>query len=86
MSSVFGSSEEIVLGDIVAVNHGSYGRTEGLVIGTHVDYAGRQIVEVQLQPGEIYNAWYPTVTRVKRTISYTRPQPRHRTVERRIYY
>lgn len=27
------------LGDIVAVNHGTYGRTEGLVIGSHVDYA-----------------------------------------------
>ncbi|KAF9498637.1 hypothetical protein BDN71DRAFT_1587310 [Pleurotus eryngii] len=82
----FGSSDDIVLGDIVAVNHGTYGRTEGLVIGSHVDYAGRQIIEVQLQPGEVYNAWYPSVTRVKRTISYTRPQASRRTIERRIYW
>lgn len=26
-------------GDIVAVNHGVYGRKEGLVVGSHVDYA-----------------------------------------------
>jgi len=81
------SSEEIGPGDIVAIQHGPNGRKEGLVIGTHIDYAGRQIVEVQLEPGEIYNAWYPSVTRVKRTISYTRPSPqRQRTVERFIYW
>lgn len=28
-------------GDIVAVNHGAYGRKEGLVIGSHIDYAVR---------------------------------------------
>ena len=28
-------------GDIVAVNHGMYGRKEGLVIGSGVDYAVR---------------------------------------------
>lgn len=97
-------------GDIVTVKHGAYGRREGLVIGSHIDYAvrlphlllflsvvkalfltrpllwdlqGRQIVEVQFEPGDIYHAWYPTVTRVKRTI-YTRPQPR--TVERHVYW
>ena len=92
-------------GDIVAVNHGAYGRREGLVIGSHIDYAvcrllpiligffflmyaplviqGRQVVEVQFEPGEIYHAWYPSVTRVKRTI-YTRPKPR--TVERHVYW
>ncbi|KAH9948772.1 hypothetical protein B0H21DRAFT_820705 [Amylocystis lapponica] len=80
------SSEDIIPGDIVAVQHGQYGRKEGLVIGSHVDYAGRQIVEVQLEPGEVYNAWYPSVTRVKRTI-YTRPQTsKHRTIERTIYW
>lgn len=26
-------------GDIVAVRHGMYGRKEGLVIGSHIDYA-----------------------------------------------
>jgi hypothetical protein len=98
-------------GDIVTVNHGNYGRREGLVIGSHIDYAvrplpvvrvsflihlpafsfffsplriqGRQIVEVQFEPGDIYHAWYPSVTRVKRTI-YTRPKPR--TVERHVYW
>ncbi|OCH94545.1 hypothetical protein OBBRIDRAFT_722559 [Obba rivulosa] len=73
-------------GDIVAVQHGQYGKKEGLVVGTHIDYAGRQILEVQLEPGEIYNAWYPTVTRVKRTISYTRPVKNTRTIERHIYW
>ncbi|KAF9813576.1 hypothetical protein IEO21_05508 [Rhodonia placenta] len=80
------SSDEIIPGDIVAVQNGVSGRREGLVIGSHVDYAGRQILEVQMEPGEIYNAWYPTVTRVKRTISYTRPQHKQRTVERFIYW
>ncbi|KAH9482232.1 hypothetical protein JR316_0004330 [Psilocybe cubensis] len=46
----------ITPGDIVAVRHGTKGRTEGLVIGSHFDYAGRQIIEVQLD-GEVYNAW-----------------------------
>jgi len=77
--------EEIIPGDIVAVRHGVKGRQEGLVLGSHVDYAGRQIIEVQLE-GEVYNAWYPTVTRVKRVVSYSRPTPRARTVERRIYW
>ncbi|KAL6307146.1 hypothetical protein BKA93DRAFT_823610 [Sparassis latifolia] len=81
------SDESIAPGDIVAVQHGQYGRKEGLVIGSHIDYAGRQIVEVQLGPEEVYHAWYPTVTRVKRTISYTRPTvPKHRTIERMVYW
>ncbi|KAI5893198.1 uncharacterized protein SCHCODRAFT_02621121 [Schizophyllum commune H4-8] len=85
------SDEEILLGDIVSVNHGFSGRKEGLVIGSHIDYLGRQIVEVQLEPGEVYHAWYPTVTRVKRTIAVQRPAMlpparSHRTVERRIYW
>ncbi|CDO69583.1 hypothetical protein BN946_scf184759.g23 [Trametes cinnabarina] len=78
--------DDIVPGDIVTVSH-TQGRREGLVVGSHIDYAGRQIVEVQLEPGEIYHAWYPTVTRVRRTISYTRPSPQHkRTIERTIYW
>ncbi|TFK43935.1 hypothetical protein BDQ12DRAFT_596047, partial [Crucibulum laeve] len=73
-------------GDIVAVRHGIKGRQEGLVVGSHWDYAGRQIIEVQLE-GEVWHAWYPTVTRVKRTVSYSRPAvDRRRTVERRIYW
>lgn len=31
--------EEIVPGDIVAVRHGIKGRQEGLVVGSHIDYA-----------------------------------------------
>jgi hypothetical protein len=30
-------------GDIVALNHGNYGRTEGLVVGSHIDYAVRAL-------------------------------------------
>ena len=33
--------------------------------------------------GEVVHTWYPTVTRVKRTI-YTRPKPR--TIERHVYW
>ncbi|PCH40793.1 hypothetical protein WOLCODRAFT_136997 [Wolfiporia cocos MD-104 SS10] len=81
------SSDEIIPGDIVTIQNGVNARREGMVVGTHIDYAGRQIVEVQLEPGEIYQAWYPTVTRVKRTISYTRPKPvDRRSVERYIYW
>ena len=65
---------------------------------------GRQIVEVQLDPGEIYHAWYvfpnlpwkcadhlglrryPTVTRVRRTVSYLPAPQRKRTIERTIYW
>ncbi|EGO02283.1 hypothetical protein SERLA73DRAFT_133212 [Serpula lacrymans var. lacrymans S7.3] len=81
------SVEEIIMGDFVAVNHDRYGRREGMVVGSYVDYAGRTILEVQLEPNEVYAAWYPTVTRVKRTVSYaTRPTIKQRTVERRIYW
>ncbi|KAI0089220.1 hypothetical protein BDY19DRAFT_944748 [Irpex rosettiformis] len=82
------SDESIIPGDIVLVNHGHYGRKEGLVVGSHYDYAGRQVVEVQLEPGEIYNAWLPTVTRVRRTTYYSSPPPPKRvaTVERRVYW
>ncbi|KAH9960442.1 hypothetical protein BC827DRAFT_1133015, partial [Russula dissimulans] len=69
-------------GDLVAV-HAPTGRQEGVVLDSYLDYAGRQIVKVQLGPGDIYHAWYPTITRVKRTI-YTRPQ--QRTFERHVYW
>nr|GAT59054.1 predicted protein [Mycena chlorophos] len=88
MSSVYSYSDDnkdILPGDIVAVTHNSV-RREGLVVGAHIDYAGRQILEVQMDAGEVYNAWYPSVTRVRRTVSYARPSlGRSRTVERRIY-
>ncbi|KAG2349199.1 hypothetical protein BDR05DRAFT_956588 [Suillus weaverae] len=81
-------SSDITPGDIVAVNHDRYGRQEGLVVGSRIDFAGRQILEVQLEASsEIYQAWYPTVTRVRRTVSYTRPVvAKQRTMERRIYW
>jgi len=85
-SSYPSSYEEILPGDIVSVQHGASGKTEGLVVGAHIDYAGRQIVEVQLEPGHIYHTWYPHVTRVKRTISYSNPVPKHRTLQRTIYW
>ncbi|VDB91526.1 unnamed protein product [Peniophora sp. CBMAI 1063] len=75
---------EITPGDIVTVNNGAYAKREGLVVGSHIDYAGRQIVEVQFEPNEIYHAYYPAVTRVRRTV-YTRPK-RVPTVERHIYW
>ncbi|KAI0638568.1 hypothetical protein C8Q77DRAFT_440706 [Trametes polyzona] len=83
--STYVTSDEIVPGDIVAVSSAG-GRREGLVVGSHIDYAGRQVVEVQLDGGEIYNAWYPSVTRVRRTISYTRPSTQHKRIERTIYW
>lgn len=77
--------DSIYPGDIVAVNHG-LGRREGLVVGSHVDHLGRQIVEVQLE-SQVVNYWYPQVTRVKRTVSYGQPaRPAYRTVERRIMW
>ncbi|KAJ3715890.1 hypothetical protein DFJ43DRAFT_1101615 [Lentinula guzmanii] len=86
-------SEEILPGDVVAVTHGLAGRQEGLVVGSHIDYLGRQILEVQLDSYEVFHAWQPTVTRIRRTV-YNRPAqvpligsvPRTRTVERKIYW
>lgn len=80
--------EDIIAGDIVAVQHPG-GRREGLVVGSHIDYAGRQVVEVQLDPTEpVYYAHYPTVTRVRRTTYYNTIPAAHkvRTVERRVYW
>ncbi|KAF8076817.1 hypothetical protein FPV67DRAFT_1665062 [Lyophyllum atratum] len=81
--------DEIAPGDIVAVRHGVKGRQEGLVIGSHIDYQGRQVIEVQLEH-EVYRVWQPQVTRVRRTISYSRPSlqapNKVRTIERRILW
>ncbi|KIY70349.1 hypothetical protein CYLTODRAFT_488150 [Cylindrobasidium torrendii FP15055 ss-10] len=85
---------DIIAGDVVQVNNG-LSRKEGIVVGNHYDYLGRQIVEVQLDTHEVYNAWYPTVTRVRRTVSYPKapvaiaPPPsvrRATTVERRVIW
>ncbi|KAH0588115.1 hypothetical protein H2248_006836 [Termitomyces sp. 'cryptogamus'] len=84
------SDDEIVPGDIVAVRHGLKGRQEGLVIGAHVDYMGRQVIEVQLDSTEVYQVYHPYVTRLRRTISYSRPSlsapHKVRTVERRVLW
>ncbi|KIY47146.1 hypothetical protein FISHEDRAFT_45888 [Fistulina hepatica ATCC 64428] len=79
---------DVQLGDIVSVNNGISGYKEGLVVGSYSDWAGRQILEVQLEPGNVYHAWYPTVTRVKRVVSVNRPAtlPRSRTVQRTVYW
>jgi len=76
------SGEDFIPGEVVSVQSPT-GYQEGIVVGSRYDYAGRQVVEVRLGTGNIYHAWYPTVTRVKRTI-YTRPQPH--TVERHVYW
>ncbi|KAH9927082.1 uncharacterized protein BXZ73DRAFT_102678 [Epithele typhae] len=74
------ASDDIVPGDIVAVSH-SGGRKEGLVVGSHIDYAGRQIVEVQMEPGEIYHAWYvpaPALALPFAAPTLTTPRASHR--------
>ena len=45
---------------------------------------GRQVVEVQFEPGEVYKTWYPNVRRIRRTVSYT--PAKHRTIERTVYW
>ncbi|KAK2465902.1 hypothetical protein APHAL10511_001543 [Amanita phalloides] len=84
---MFEFDDEIQTGDVVAVTNG-LGRVEGLVIGSHVDYLDRQIIQVQLER-EVYHAWRPTVTRVKRTVRTTMSPVsplRTRTIERKIYW
>ncbi|TFK46933.1 hypothetical protein OE88DRAFT_1666730 [Heliocybe sulcata] len=82
--SALQDNDDIAPGDIVAVQHSQYGKREGLVVGSHYDYAGRLVVEVQMEPGEVYHTWAPTVTRIRRTV-YRTPT-KHRTVERHIYW
>jgi len=85
MSSSYETGEDIIPGDIVALHHGIKGRQEGLVVGSHLDYYGRQVIEVQLDTGYYHVPYIPgTVTRVRRTIS--RPSATRRTIERRIYW
>ncbi|KAB5595412.1 hypothetical protein CTheo_1089 [Ceratobasidium theobromae] len=77
---------DIIPGDIVAVNV-DHGRREGLVVGHHYDALGRHIVEVQLEGyPSYYHAWYPTVTRIRRTTTYHQPAVRYRHVDRHVYY
>ncbi|KAF7353356.1 hypothetical protein MSAN_01524000 [Mycena sanguinolenta] len=105
------TAEEIIApGDFVAVSHGAYGRREGLVVGSHIDYAVRHIpLHFSFRFAYAANAlthprvarsskcnWTlarrtmhgtPTVTRVRRTISYPRPSlNKARTIERRVYW
>jgi len=79
-------SEEYFPGDFVAVSVREFGRREGMVMGTHYDPFGRHYVEVRFDNNDYYNAWYPTVTRVRRTTYYLPPVQRTTTVERRIYW
>jgi len=76
---------DLLAGDIVAVNLPTVGHREGRVIGQHIDYAGRLIVQVQFEPGNYYNAWAPAVTRVRRT-TYISPAPHTQQVIERTYY
>ncbi|KAM6496258.1 hypothetical protein JOM56_008964 [Amanita muscaria] len=76
---------QIAASDIVAVRHGLKGRQEGLVVGSRSDYAGRQIIEVQLE-NEVYHAWQPQVTLVRRMVSYPGTPNRVKKIERRIYW
>ncbi|KZS91262.1 hypothetical protein SISNIDRAFT_456871 [Sistotremastrum niveocremeum HHB9708] len=80
-------SDNILPGDVVAVNVQHLGRREGVVVGSHYDVSGRHIVEIQFDHGDYYHEWYPLVTRVKRT-TYYRTLPGHRTryVERDVYW
>ncbi|KAG6860839.1 hypothetical protein C0995_006977 [Termitomyces sp. Mi166 len=88
--SSYSYDDEIVPGDIVAVRHGMKGRQEGLVVGSHYDHMGRQVIEVQLDGSEVYRVYYPHVMRVRRTISYSHPSlsapNKVRTVERRVIW
>jgi len=81
----FSVDDQIIPGDMVAVRHGIKGRQEGLVIGSHIDYAGRQVIEVQLD-GELFHALYPTVTRVRRIVYRPSSVDRRHTIDRRIYW
>ncbi|KNZ78631.1 hypothetical protein J132_11072 [Termitomyces sp. J132] len=51
---------------------------------------GRQVIEVQLDSTEVYQVYHPYVTRLRRTISYSRPSlsapHKVRTVERRVLW
>ncbi|KIJ57177.1 hypothetical protein M422DRAFT_23275 [Sphaerobolus stellatus SS14] len=78
-------SELIIPGDYVVVSR--YGSREGLVIGSHYDSLGRHILEVEFEPRNVYHAYYPTVTRVRRTTTYYTTIPERRNiVERRVYW
>ena len=80
------TTTDIIPGDVVAVNV-EHSRREGLVVGHHYDALGRHIVEVQLDgyPG-YYHAWYPQVTRVRRTTTYQHQPVRYRNVERHVMW
>jgi len=78
-------------GDVVSVAVGG-GKREGVVIGTTIDGAGRQIVEIQFdRPGEYISAWWPLVTRKRRyapgwPYGYPHYHGVPRTLERHVHY
>jgi len=65
-------ASDVVPGDIVAVNvpTGQTVRKEGLVVGTHYDHTGRQILEIQFDRGEYIHAPRSHVQKVRRTTYY----------------
>lgn len=82
-------SDEFVPGDVVSVNIPNDGQREGLVIGTSIDTAGRQIVQIQFEGRpRYYNYWYPEVKRVRRSVyPYAYRHHHHpKLVERQVHY
>lgn len=85
------TSEDIGLGDIVAVNIPAQAATvkEGMVIGSHYDRLGRLVLEIQFDGGVQYNAWSSQVQKIRRTTTYYHPSlPTHtrRFVQRYIEF
>lgn len=80
-------SDEILVGDYVSFTHSAYGYREGVVVGSRTEYpTGRKVVEVEIDPGRIYQAWYPTVRLIRR-VQYALPPPtRKTTIERTVYW
>jgi len=88
-------ADDIMIGDFIAVRHGLNGRTEGIVIDSTYDYAGRQVIAVRLDStGEVFTPTQGHVTRVKRvgllrspTLSLSNNGGHiRRTVQRHVYW
>ncbi|GJJ06965.1 hypothetical protein Clacol_001162 [Clathrus columnatus] len=81
-------SDEILIGDYVSFQHGIFGTREGVVVGSRTEYpSGRQFIEVEVDPGVVQSAWFPTVRRIRRVQYGSLPAvKRTTTVERRVYW
>ncbi|KAF8300139.1 hypothetical protein DL93DRAFT_2173458 [Clavulina sp. PMI_390] len=85
--SLFPMADLIIPGDEVSVPVSPFGyQKEGTVIGQYVDHLGRLILKVQFEPNNYYNAWYPTVTRIRRTRTVIHPIHTQKTIEKHVYY